>query len=274
VVDDEQPIVGCESAPLNPPKLQPVKIQPRKVEVDLSFLSEVVGNGFQWRYVDAYRVPCVRQAKGAECGPCCVGLILRLIKHDGADAITPAMLRAESQRYARGYRPYPGDVIPGPTPDELGATMGKLKEGMNDLRPLATPDEKARLGWPAPGEDTQFFGSSLANLEQMLNGYGCQDTTLHWVPSLMPLLGLTSIARPLIVAIRWRPNGRHFVVVCGHRQLRRPRRLATDNPMIDEYLFSDPAYGVGWLTVTSNQVYVPQSGIEGDLTGDYLSPTW
>lgn len=83
-------------------------------------------------------------------------------------------------------------------------------------------------------------------------GYGYKNTTLHTAPSIMPLLGLTSIARPIIVAVEFPNVCRHFVVACGHQQLRRPRRFSTDEPVVDEYLFSDPAHGVGWLRLAKD----------------------
>jgi hypothetical protein len=247
----------------------------------LSYLKKVSGKGFQSKYVGVYKVPAIQQEKNAECGCCCVGLVLRLLQHNHADDITPEMLRAESQKYPGGYRPSPMDVIQAEhIPEGLGTAMGLLKASLEEARSNVSEDEAASLAWPTRREPSlQYLGSTLMNMEKLLKlSYGYKDTVLHKGPSIMTVLGLTSIARPLIVAVAFPNVGRHFVVACGHQRVhqqpRRPKRFPTDDPRVEEYLFSDPAHGIGWLRLDKDEVYEPQPGVKGRLTDEFISPTW
>jgi hypothetical protein len=159
----------------------------------LSYLKKVSGKGFQSKYVGVYKVPAIQQEKNAECGCCCVGLVLRLLQHNHADDVTPEMLRAESQKYPGGYRPSPMDVIQAEhIPEGLGTAMGLLKASLEEARSNVSEDEAASLAWPTRREPSlQYLGSTLMNMEKLLKlSYGYKDTVLHKGPSIMPVLGL------------------------------------------------------------------------------------
>lgn len=208
-------------------------------------------------------VPGIRQEKNAECACCCVGIVLRLVGHPGADAITPAMLRVESQKYDGGYRPSPADVIPGEKPEGLGAAMGLLKRSMEEAR------QRGHLAESGP----EHLGAKFDNIVRMLKGYGYPGAA--WVRSQHILLDLqkASLRRPLILSARF-PWGDHFVVACGHRELRKAHGGA--RTLEYENLFSDPRYGVGWLKPYREDggpavTYQPAEGVQGRLYDQYLS---
>lgn len=247
----------------------------------MSYLTQVSGQGFQTVYAFPQKVPGIKQEKVMECGCCCVGLVLRMAKYGGADQITPEMLREESQKYEGAYRPSPGDVIPGVKPEGLGPAMELLKEGM---------DEARRHGLPSNGP--QHLGSTFSNMKKMLRkSYGYTNAAYVQTRDIIPVLQQASFERPLIISVVWHGD-LHFFVACGHREMKVPfmrpalrpalrpaghgaGTLMTPEPVIEhEYLFSDPAHGVGWLKLTGDNtapIYEPESGMQGRLLGQYLT---
>lgn len=220
----------------------------------MTFLTPVLEEGvFTTVQVGNLAVPTINQQKREECGGCCVGLVLRMTGSANANAISPQMLRTESQNHKAYYRPHPAEVIVGPRPDGLGDVM-------RAIRSLNT-------------QGRTYFGLSSANIVRMLErAYGQLHAKFRRTKdslAILTVLEATSVERPLIVAVDWDTERRHFVVACGYRFI-----------TCDEVLFSDPIFGAGWLKVKLRQAiigrgitlqYKPAPDTRGQIGGDCIT---
>ena len=212
----------------------------------MAFLTKVPGVGqFMTITVDGMKVPGIQQEKLEDCGPSCVGLVLRMARYDGADTITPANLRAASQLSVGGYRPAVDDVVqeaPSPAMHALAAIM------------------KGAIG----GRGTGTYAVGLVAMLQ--DQYGYKKAQLRNLNSALGFgdLSTPTLAKPVIAHVAWEGGGGHWSVVCGYRA--------------GMLLYSDPYYGVGWLNFQVETVggikqpkYVPQIGARGHFSGTVIS---
>jgi ABC-type bacteriocin/lantibiotic exporter with double-glycine peptidase domain len=105
-------------------------------------------------------------------------------------------------------------------------------------------------------------GTSPDNLVSMLHSYGYKKSRTGCYPQIRKMLRMTSLDLPLIVSVYF-PE-KHFVVACGYRSETK------------EYLFSDPAYGVGTMKLEGHKLHenfyryaIP--GQDGGLRGFYIT---
>jgi hypothetical protein len=224
----------------------------------MAYLTPAPGKGtFTTLTVGGTNVPAINQEKISDCAPSCVGLVLRMTKYKNADSITPAMLRAASQKSSgRHYRPAVEDVV-GNVSSPL-AMLGQIIKADTD-------QWRVKQGLDNPGDGT-WSENIAATLRQQYNFAKAADQ--HGADLKSILRGAT-LANPYIVHVQWENGGGHWIACCGHTGAVFGH---------GSYLFSDPAYGAGWLEIpradvggTKQPTYIPAAGARGHLSGWYVS---
>ncbi|MGA3402461.1 MAG: hypothetical protein ABSC95_24895 [Acetobacteraceae bacterium] len=217
----------------------------------MTYLTVAPGHGaFTTVNVGGVKVPAIRQEKLEDCGPSCIGLVLRMTKYAGADGILPSALRSASQASSGFYyRPAPSDVVRG------------TSTALNNLALIMS-------GSIAKDRDTGTYGNNIAATLREQYGFGkakSQEST-----AIKEILRGATFANPYIVNVAWEGGGGHWIVACGHKGVFIGH---------GSYLFSDPYYGVGWITIPRETTgggmkqpsYEPAAGARGHFSGWYIS---
>jgi hypothetical protein len=206
--------------------------------------------------VDGKDMPAILQERDSDCGPTCVGLVLRLTNHPEALAMTPAALRAASQERAGTgyYRPTAKDAVGGrgyrPTP------------GTHALARIMTNSVREK-GWE---------GTYPENLVKMLKyRFRFEHAWYYTTPELKHWLRHATFQHPIIVEVAWESGGSHFFVACGYRKI---------GSAGGHYAVTDPIFGVGEIRLEMEDdpgggcrqpVYAPAPEARGHLTGRFVS---
>ena len=194
----------------------------------MAFLTKAPGKGtFTTLTVGGTKVPAINQEKLEDCGPSCIGLVLRMTKYKNADAIPSAWLRAASQASSGlSYSPAAADV---------GGVKGAPQ-------PLAAPAQIMN-GSVQKDRSTGTYGNNLA--ATLSEQYGYASAASKSSAAIKDLLRGAALAKPFIVNVVWENGGGHWVVCCGHK-----------GAFIGHgsYLFSDPYFGVGWIEIPRETV--------------------
>lgn len=212
-------------------------------------------------------VPSIAQQKGQDCGPSCVGLVLRMTGYQDADSITPQDLRTASQQAGgRGYRPAVGDVV------QRNRGGGALAgQGMGDAMRAAIQAGEGGSRFVQQLDDSGTYYENLASM--LKDKYGYSSANGYVARDIKDLLRGASFANPYIVNVVWELGGAHWVVCCGFTRHRFSRSV---------FCFSDPSYGAFSLAIPTDRSggsvqpsYVvpnaPQGTGRGHLSGWVIS---
>lgn len=222
----------------------------------VAYLSKAINKGvFETVKIGSKNVPRIDQEKETDCGPACVGLVLRMTGYKDADSYTPDVLRGASQASSgRGYRPSARDAV-GSGVSALQTNLAACMQEFAQHRGLAYDDN----------------GTYSDNIESTLRDkYGFKKAKSDMDAGIKQSIRGATLAKPMIVNVVWENNaGAHWVVACGY-----------DSAMFGHgsYLFSDPYYGAGWLQIPRENVggnkqpsYRPTAQARGHLSGWYIS---
>ncbi len=188
-------------------------------------------------------VPSIEQERLEDCGPSCVGLVLRLTGHTDAASITPQDLRSASQRAGgRSYRPAFTDANPlfrGGGTSAGGALAGR---GMGDAMRAAIQAGAGGTRFVQRLDDSGTYYENIANTLKDVYGYGAASG--DQATDIKTLLRGASFANPYIVNVEWEGGGAHWVVCCGFKRHRFSRSV---------FCFSDPYYGAFSLAIPTDR---------------------
>lgn len=214
----------------------------------MAYLQKAPGKGsFGTIQIGSVKVPVINQEKDEDCGPSCIGLVLRLVGHLKGMQATPTTLRANSQSVGDlGYRPSARDA---------GAT---ITAGQSLLA--------AVMKNSLPNQEDSHTGTGAKNLANVLKTkYGFVKANASWATEIKSTLRSASFNNPVIVLCSWEGGGGHFAVVCGYNSKLFGRGA---------YLITDPYYGAGWLELPRDDnggikqpSYMPAQNARGHLNG-------
>ncbi|WP_270938661.1 hypothetical protein [Falsiroseomonas oryzae] len=195
------------------------QVNPHKVA---SFKEEVYAVGSIW---------VTAQVKEVECGPCCIALVLRQLRHPLAASTSLDKIRQFSQSFDGGYKPTATNVVG------------------------AQPSLLAMVGAKAKSES--YSGSYMSNLVRVLNEkFYSGPTARKWAEGaytgatatkqLKQFLKAGSPTEPRICQVKWDNGGSHFIVALGAEATKETTGADSGHRL---YYFSDPYYGLQYIRI-------------------------